>query len=220
MGKLLTVTGVTLASILVVTGCSTSDTNTRSFEQSNTNNQETPILNTPNNNFSEEAVIENTEKTQEEVRELGQEIMPFSLGETQHYFVKTKNGGVQTVIVFDLEKTDEIQKIREHLQEIATQFREGNYTNPEYIHGENMPGLETLQTNPGKITITYNENPAGGYITYESSDPEIIQAVHGWFDAQVHDHGNDASSSVDDFTQHGDFGHNMSEEMMKLHHGE
>jgi cell division protein FtsB len=211
MTKLITTMSTILISALVLTGCAGGDADSKSSSAKDTNSQET--LNDSLNNSNEKQEEKENKTIQEEVKELGQEIMPFSLGESKHYFVKTKTGGVQTVIVFDLEQTDEIQKIREHLQEIALEFQQGNYANSAYIHGKDMPGLQTLSTNPNKIVITYNENPAGGYITYESEEPEIIQAVHDWFDAQVHDHGDDASSSIDMDSLPGNFGENhiMSE---------
>ncbi len=51
-----------------------------------------------------------------------------------------------------------------------------------------MPGLHELQSNPQRVQVHYEEIPAGARITYSSTDPALIAALHSWFDAQNHDH--------------------------------
>ena len=115
-------------------------------------------------------------------------IMPFDLNATTHTFTKTDNGGVQQVVANDQADQTDITLIRQHLQHEADQFAAGNYADPATIHGADMPGLHELQSNPQRVQVHYEEIPAGARITYSSTDPALIAALHCWFDAQTHDH--------------------------------
>lgn len=115
-------------------------------------------------------------------------IMPFNLNATTHTFTKTDNGGVQQVVANDQADQTDITLIRQHLQHEADEFAAGNYTDPATIHGSDMPGLHELQSNPQRVQVHYEEIPAGARITYSSTDPALIAALHSWFDAQTHDH--------------------------------
>lgn len=129
-----------------------------------------------------------------EVAQLGKHVMPFDLNQTLHIFTKVKNGGVQQVIAKDPQNDIQITLIREHLNKIASDFKQANFSDPEKIHGKDMPGLEALRTAETKaITIQYREISDGAEITYISDDAKLITAIHQWFDAQLRDHDRHAT---------------------------
>jgi len=129
----------------------------------------------------------------EEVTQRGTHVMPFDLKQTQHIFSKTETGGVQQVIVKDPANTRQIGLIRQHLTAISQQFSRGDFSNPAKIHGQTMPGLEELRkAEPGQLHVEYKELENGAEITYSSKEPDLIHAIHRWFDAQLSDHGSDA----------------------------
>jgi len=130
-----------------------------------------------------------SEARQKEVARRGAQVMPFSLARTLHVFAKTPNGGVQQVIAKDKSDGEQIGLIREHLTTIAGEFARGDFSAPEKIHGRDMPGLEELENaKPGQLKIEYKELPDGGQIAYSTDNPELIHALHQWFDAQLADH--------------------------------
>lgn len=130
---------------------------------------------------------------QTEVAERGAKVMPFSLAQTQHQFSKTATGGMQRVIARDDLNLEQVWLIRQHLEQLADQFKHGDFSGPESIHGADMPGLAGLRSaKPGLLQIDYTAEAAGASLTFQSRDPQLIQAVHDWFDAQLHDHGHDA----------------------------
>ena len=131
----------------------------------------------------------------EQVREIGAEVMPFELDKTLHTFEKTADGGVQIVTIRKSADTGQLTPIREHLKKIANDFENGNFSDPTTIHGSDMPGLSTLQANSSKFSITYAELENGAKLVYRSIDAEIISALHLWFDAQLTDHGSDATDN-------------------------
>lgn len=144
------------------------------------------------------------------VRETGQAVMPFDLEKTKHSFVKTDDGGVQTVISLDPTDTEQVRLVRGHLLEIREEFSAGRFNDPTTIHGADMPGVATLTEGADRITFTYRDVDGGGEIMYRTDDGALVGAIHTWFDAQIADHGEDAVSVP--------FGHVMTEEMWRNHH--
>lgn len=39
------------------------------------------------------------------------------------------------------------------------------------------------------MRIDYSELPAGAQLVYAANDPELVRALHAWFEAQLSDHG-------------------------------
>lgn len=129
---------------------------------------------------------------QEEVAARGAEVMPFDLERTTHIFEPLDDGGIQRVTADDATDREQISLIREHLAKEADAFARGDFSDPERIHGDNMPGLRELRSGYEDIEVSYSELPAGGRIRYRSSNASLVQALHGWFEAQVMDHGDHA----------------------------
>lgn len=129
----------------------------------------------------------------DEVAERGKHVMPFDLEKTTHVFSKTANGGIQQVIANDKSDSEQIQLIRDHLSKISEEFRQGDFSGPSHIHGEDMPGLAELMTaDPDQIKIEYMTLPDGAQINYTTQSPQLISAIHQWFDAQLSDHARHA----------------------------
>ncbi len=136
-----------------------------------------------------------SEKRLDDVAQRGRHVMPFKLEQTLHIFSKTKSGGIQQVRVKNPEHTEQIKLIRKHLAKIADEFRQGQFTDPEKIHGTDMPGLASLRkARDDQLKISYQELPDGAEIIYSASNPELITAIHQFFDAQLSDHARHAIS--------------------------
>lgn len=126
------------------------------------------------------------------VAERGAEVMPFDLNATTHTFDLKADGGVQTVTADDPSDQDQIGLIRQHLREEATAFKKGDFGDPAQIHGDEMPGLATLEASAGQITINYANVDAGAKVRFTTDNPELTTALHDWFAAQTSDHGEHA----------------------------
>jgi hypothetical protein len=129
---------------------------------------------------------------QEEVAKRGAQVMPFDLEQTMHMFQPLENGGRQTVTAKDPANSRQIALIQAHLQEEATKFQRGDFSDPAKIHGEDMPGLAALRAGAGHIEVQYTPLPNGAQIQYTTQDPGLIAALHQWFAAQRSDHGHHA----------------------------
>lgn len=130
---------------------------------------------------------------QELVAERGAAVMPFDLEATTHVFEPTETGGIQTVLADDPTDAEQVALVRGHLADEAERFQRGDFGDPAMIHGMEMPGLGVLESSVGSLTVSYREVPAGGAVTFRSSDPQVVQALHDWFAAQLSDHGEHAS---------------------------
>jgi hypothetical protein len=126
---------------------------------------------------------------QAEVAERGAEVMPFDLDATTHTFTKTRDGGVQAVTADDRGDETQVRLIRDHLLDERDRFRRGDYADPARIHGADMPGVAELSAGHQRIAVTYAELPAGAHLTYTTTDADLVNAIHAWFDRQVMDHG-------------------------------
>lgn len=137
------------------------------------------------------------------VAERGADVMPFALKATTHVFVKTGTGGTQQVVAKDPKDAQQIRLAREHLKDIAEQFSKGDFTGPTHIHGADMPGLVALKNaKPSEIEISYKPIESGGQVTYTTTNPDLVKALHEWFDAQLSDHGSDAMTGHDHTKMH------------------
>jgi hypothetical protein len=131
---------------------------------------------------------------QAQVSRLGKEVMPFSLAATTHIFAKNETGGEQQVVAKAAGDEAQIKLIRQHLLDIQEQFLKGDFSAPTRIHGQAMPGLAELKAaKPGQIAIVYRDIKDGAELTYKTADAKLVVALHNWFDAQLSDHGKDAT---------------------------
>jgi hypothetical protein len=149
------------------------------------------------------AVEKASEKRLDVVAQRGANVMPFDLELTTHVFSKTEKGGVQKIIVKNIKDIVQLRLIREHLFKISREFQQADYSCPTKIHGEDMPGLETLRNvKPDQIIILYKDLPKGAEIIYSTDVPIIITAIHQWFDAQLNDHARHAISGHSSHKMH------------------
>lgn len=130
---------------------------------------------------------------QQMVHDMSSQVMPFDLAKTTHVFKVTDTGGIQQVIAKDPHDQSQIALIQQHLQHETLQFSLGNFSDPSTLHGSDMPGLKQLEAGAARIKVEYTVLPNGAQLTYTTPDPQLIAALHQWFDAQLSDHGQDAT---------------------------
>ena len=125
---------------------------------------------------------------QTEVAQIGSQVMPFDLEATTHEFVPLPNGGLQTVTADNPADKQQIELIQSHLKEESTKFQSGDFSDPAKIHGEDMPGLASLQSGFSNINVQYTPLANGGQIRYVTKKADLVSAIHNWFNAQRSDH--------------------------------
>jgi hypothetical protein len=135
-----------------------------------------------------------TGERQAQVAERGAEVMPFDLDATTHQFTKTPDGGIQVVTADDPRDESQVRLIREHLLDERDNFGRGDFDDPARIHGMDMPGVAELSAGYDEITVTYSDVAGGAELRYTTSESDLVDAIHAWFDRQVMDHGDDAEA--------------------------
>ena len=125
---------------------------------------------------------------QDEVASKGAAVMPFDLSRTAHFFDDTPVGGIETVTANDAKDARQIALIRSHLAQEAKRFARGDFSDPAKIHGQEMPGLDTLARAGDKLQVKYRQLPVGASLSYAGADAAVVAAVHAWFAAQRSDH--------------------------------
>lgn len=122
-------------------------------------------------------------------------VMPFSMDATMHMFAPSARGGVQTIVAHDGDPK-QVALVRSHLRKEAEAFSRGDFADPSHIHGKTMPGVKAMAAGAPHIRVHYADVANGGSIVFESSDPQLIAAVHAWFKSQVSDHGSHAAMKM------------------------
>lgn len=122
-----------------------------------------------------------------EVEKVGGAAMPSDLELTTHRFQKTFS--VQTVVADNADYSRQIMRIREHLADEVDAFRRGDFRDPETIHGADMPAVATLESRSDLLRVDLLDRPDGVSIVFRTRDQAVRQALHTWFDTQVHDRG-------------------------------
>lgn len=132
---------------------------------------------------------------QKHVEQNSMHVMPFDMGATMHHFDPTSTGGVQRVLVANGDRR-QVSLVRAHLRHEASAFARGDFSDPQAIHGGNMPGIRALRAGVGRLHVSYGELSNGAQITYATHDPALVAAIHQWFKAQVQDHGSHATMKM------------------------
>jgi len=136
----------------------------------------------------------------DEVLLRSQSALPFSTDQTLQTFSKTVHGGIQHIVVKSADNTRQIKLIQAYLLKMANEFRKGDFSGTERIHGAGMPGLVQLKTaKTDDIKFEYEALDNGAQIHYSTEYPQFVQALHEWFDAQMNDHG---SKVIPEHSQH------------------
>lgn len=139
-----------------------------------------------------QALEQNAPKALDDVHQRMQQLVPYKLDQVRQTFTKTVHGGVQHVIAKSAGDTRQIKLIQAHLSEIAGQFRKGDFSVTERMHGADMPGLTQLKmAKTDDIRFEYKTLDNGAQIHYSTEYPQFVQALHEWFDAQISEHGSD-----------------------------
>ncbi len=135
-----------------------------------------------------------------EIHQRTQQATSYDLNKTLQTFTQTVHGGVQHVIAKSANDKEQIKLIRDNLQKMTNDFRRGDFSETERIHGADMPGLAQLKrAQANDIRFEYETLESGAQIHYSSEYPQYIEALREWIEAQAVDHNNDV---INEHSQH------------------
>lgn len=81
-----------------------------------------------------------------------------------------------------------VAQIRAHMKLIQHAFQAGDFSTPEFVHAQEMPGTRVMSKKRAAITYSYADLPRGGEVRLISADPEAISAIHEFLKAQRNEH--------------------------------
>lgn len=104
-----------------------------------------------------------------------------------HHFDALPDGG-RIVLERDTDDSAGVAAIRAHLHHIARAFQAGDFSMPEFVHMQSVPGTKEMAAKRDVITYEERDLPRGGEVRITTSDTAAVRAIHTFLDFQRHAH--------------------------------
>lgn len=118
------------------------------------------------------------------------QLVPYDTQQALDSFSKTVHGGIMHIVAKSPDNTQQIKLIQQYLRQTAEQYKKGDFSSTERFHGPDMPGLAQMKAaKTGDIRYDFQVLPNGGQIHFSTEYPQLLTALHHWFDAQIAEHG-------------------------------
>lgn len=104
-----------------------------------------------------------------------------------HKFDSFPDGG-RIELQRDVDDTAGVTTIRAHLREIATAFKQGDFSTPALVHMRDVPGTKVMAAQRSAITYEVHDLPRGGELRIRSTDSSAVAAIHEFMAFQRQDH--------------------------------
>jgi hypothetical protein len=117
----------------------------------------------------------------------GKQAMGVDQYTSTHTFDALPNGG-RIELVRDTDDSVGVAQIRAHLREIARSFKAGDFSTPEFVHMQNVPGTRIMRGKRDVIAYEAHDLPRGAELLIRTSDPEGVKAIHEFMAFQRHEH--------------------------------
>jgi hypothetical protein len=100
-----------------------------------------------------------------------------------HTFDDLPNGG-RIQLLRDVDDSLGIAQIRAHLRLIQHAFQAGDFSTPQFVHMQAMPGTAVMAKKRDVIAYSYHDLPRGGEVIMTTTDAEALAAIHAFMGAQ------------------------------------
>jgi hypothetical protein len=117
----------------------------------------------------------------------GQMAMGVDQYTSTHTFDALPDGG-RIELLRNVNDTLGIRQIRAHLRLIEHAFQAGDFSTPEFVHLQQMPGTSVMAQKKDVIAYRYHELPRGGEVRMTTTDPDALAAIHAFVAAQRGEH--------------------------------
>jgi len=95
-----------------------------------------------------------------------------------HVFEDLPDGGRVVLDRDSAADSSGVATIRQHMRDIATAFRAGDFTKPFQVHAQAVPGTAVMQARRATITYDVIDRPRGGEVRIHTQDPVAVAAIH------------------------------------------
>ena len=121
------------------------------------------------------------------MQQRGRQAMGVDQYTSTHHFNPLPDGGV-IQLVRDVDDTAGVATIRKHIRDIARAFASGDFSTPEFVHMQTVPGTKVMADRKTAISYTPHDVPRGAELRITTTDPEALKAVHEFLAFQRHEH--------------------------------
>jgi len=104
-----------------------------------------------------------------------------------HKFDSFPDGG-RIELQRDRDDSVGIAAIRGHIRDIAAAFKSGDFSTPEFVHMQSVPGTKKMAELRSKITYTPHDLPRGAELHIATKDKEALTAIHEFMAFQRGEH--------------------------------
>ena len=132
--------------------------------------------------------MQEASQRQADVERHGDQAMGFAHDKTTHHFHLSADGGAIEVTVNDSKDAENLRAIRMHLAHIATQFSNGDFAIPMFVHDQVPPGVPMMKEQRATISYRFEELPSGGRVRIKTTNPDALKAIHDFLRFQIEDH--------------------------------
>jgi hypothetical protein len=104
-----------------------------------------------------------------------------------HHFDDLADGG-RIQLQSTAKDTAAVHAIRAHLHGISKAFASGDFSTPEFVHMQKVPGTSVMAEKRSVIRYTLRELPGGGELRMTTSDSVARRAIHEFLAFQRDEH--------------------------------
>lgn len=117
----------------------------------------------------------------------GKQAMGVDQYTSTHTFDSHATGG-RITLLRDTTDSAGVAAIRAHLRDIAAAFGSGDFSTPQFVHMQTVPGTKEMAALRSKITYRVRDLPRGAELTISTSDTTALRAVHRFMAFQRGEH--------------------------------
>jgi uncharacterized protein YjhX (UPF0386 family) len=121
------------------------------------------------------------------MQQRGKMAMGVDQATSTHRFDALPDGG-RIELLRDVDDTVGIAQIRAHLRLIQHAFQAGDFSTPQFVHMQAMPGTAEMARKRDVIEYSYHELPRGGEVVMKTADAQALTAIHAFMGAQRSGH--------------------------------
>jgi len=105
-----------------------------------------------------------------------------------HVFEDLVDGGRIVLDADNPSDTAGIVAIRQHMRDIATAFRAGDFARPFQVHAQVVPGTSVMAARRTKITYEATDRLRGAEVRLRTADSAAVAAIHAFLSFQRTQH--------------------------------
>ena len=121
------------------------------------------------------------------MQERGKQAMGVDQYTSTHKFDSFPDGGR-----IELQRTGDdsvgVAAIRAHIRDIAKAFESGDFSTPEFVHMQTVPGTKEMSALRSTITYVAHDLPRGAELRITTKDTTALNAIHEFMAFQRGEH--------------------------------